>query len=45
MVKDLPANTGDTSDMGLITGREEALEKEMATLVLLLGNPMDTGAW
>ena len=31
MVTDLPANTGDTRDMSLIPGREEPLEKEMAT--------------
>ena len=31
MVKDLPANAGDTRDVGLIPGREEPLEKEMAT--------------
>ena len=31
VVKDLPANAGDTRDVGLIPGREEPLEKEMAT--------------
>ena len=32
MVKNLPANTGrDTRDLGLISGREDPLEEEMAT--------------
>ena len=31
VVKNLPANAGDTRDMGLILGWEDALEKGMAT--------------
>ena len=31
VVKDLPANAGNTGDMGLISGQEDPLEKEMAT--------------
>ena len=30
-VKNPPANAGDTADMGSIPGREDPLEKEMAT--------------
>ena len=31
MVKNPPANSGDAGDMGLISGSEDPLEKEMAT--------------
>ena len=31
MVKNPPANAGDTGDAGSILGREDPLEKEMAT--------------
>ena len=31
MVKNVPAKTGDTRDMGLILGQEDSLEGEMAT--------------
>ena len=31
MVKNLPANSEDTGDAGLIPGLEDPLEKEMAT--------------
>ena len=31
MVKNLPANAGDTGDAGLIPGLERSLEQEMAT--------------
>ena len=31
MVRNLPANAGDTGDAGLIPGSEYPLEKEMAT--------------
>ena len=31
MVKNLPANAGDTGDAGSSLGREDALEEEMAT--------------
>ena len=34
MVKDLPANAGDTGDMGLISGQEDALEKETLSSIL-----------
>ena len=30
VVKNLPANAGDTRDMGLIPGSEDPLEEEMA---------------
>ena len=30
MVKNLPANAGDTGDAGLILGQEDSLEKSMA---------------
>ena len=30
-VKNLPANTGDTGDLGSIPGQEDPLEQEMAT--------------
>ena len=41
VVKDLPANAGNTGDMGLISGQEDPLEKEMATHspVFLPGEP------
>ena len=45
MVKNPPANAGDT---GRFLGWEDRLEKKMATQpapVLLLGNSMDRGAW
>ena len=31
MVKNLPANAGDTGDAGSVLGGEDLLEKEMAT--------------
>ena len=31
MVKNPPANAGDAGDVGLITGSEDPLEKEMVT--------------
>ena len=34
VVKDLPANAGDTGDMGLISGQEDALEKETLPSIL-----------
>ena len=42
VVKNPPFNAGDTS---LIPGLGSFLEKEMATLSSILGNPMDGGAW
>ena len=32
LVKNLPANAGDTGDVGSIPGLEDTLEKEMATV-------------
>ena len=45
MVKNLPADTGDIRDVGLIW--EDLLEKGMAThsSILAQGIPMDRGAW
>ena len=31
MIKNLPANAGDTKDVGSIPGQEDPLKKEMAT--------------
>jgi len=47
MIKNPPANTGDTRDMGLIpgSGRSPGGRKWQPTLVFCLGNPMDSGAW
>ena len=44
MVKDLPANAGDS---GSIPASGRSLEKEMAThsSIFCLGNRMDRGAW
>ena len=43
MVNNLPANSGD---MALILGREDPLEKEMATTPYsCLRNSMDRGSW
>ena len=47
MVKNLPANAGDISDMGLIPALEDSLEEGMAThsSILAWKIPMDRGAW
>ena len=54
MVKNLPANAGDTKDAGLIIvvrecdhNREDPLEEETAahSSILVWENPMDRGAW
>ena len=37
MVKNMPANSGDSRDVGLIPGLEDPLEKEMATHSSVLG--------
>ena len=37
MVKDLPANAGDTRDRGSMPGWEDLLEKEMVTSSSILG--------
>ena len=36
MVKNSPANAGDTRDLGSILGQEDPLEKEMATSFSIL---------
>ena len=36
MVKNLPANAGDTTDRGSIPGQEDPLEKGMATYSSIL---------
>ena len=43
-VKNLPANAGDTGDMGLIPGSGRFLGGGNGS-PLLPGNPMDRGAW
>ena len=47
MVKNPPANTGDSRDAGLTLGGEDALEEGMATHFSILAwrIPMDRGAW
>ena len=46
MVKNPPANAGATGDVVQSLGREDPLEKEMATHSLSCqDNPMDRGAW
>ena len=47
MVKNPPANVGDTRDTGLIPGSRRSQEKEMAThsRTLAWKNPVDGGAW
>ena len=44
MVKNLPAKAGDIRDAGSIPGREDPLEKEMATQYSCLENLLDRGA-
>ena len=47
MVKNLPADAGDTRDIGSIPGREDPLEDGMAThsSILAWRIPMGRGAW
>ena len=46
MVKNIPANAGDTGDVGLIPVLGRSLEEEMAThYSFCLENSMDRGAW
>ena len=47
MVKNPPANAGDTRDMSFILGWEDPLEEKMAThsSISCLENSMDRGAW
>ena len=46
-VKNLPANTGDIRDVGLIPGPGRSSGEENGSLFQypLLKNPMDMGAW
>lgn len=46
MVKNLPANAGDVTDVGRIPGLGRSLEDNMATHSSILAwSPMDRGAW
>ena len=36
VVKNMPANAGDTRDMGLILGLKDSLEEEMAIHAIIL---------
>ena len=45
VVKNPPANAGDLRDGVTSLGREDPLEKKMATHSSILENPMDRGAW
>ena len=45
MVKNLPADAGDVGDVSSTLGREDPLEKEMASRYSCLGNPTDREAW
>ena len=47
MVKNFPANSGDTGDMGLIpgSGRSTGDGNGNPFQYSCLGNPMDRGAW
>ena len=47
MVKNLPANTGDTRDWGSIPGlgRSPGVGNSNLLQYSCLGNPMDRGAW
>ena len=45
VVKNLPANAGDLRDQVPSLGREDPLEKKIATHSSILENPMDRGAW
>ena len=45
MVKNPPANVGDTGDMGLIPGSGRSREANNLLQCSCLGSPMDRGAW
>ena len=47
MVKNPPANTGDTGNMGLVPGLERSPGEGIGNPLQYscLGNPMDRGAW
>ena len=44
VVKNHPANAGDTRDVGLIPGLEDSLKKGTTFQYSCLENPMDRGA-
>ena len=44
VVNNLPANSGDTGDTGLISGLGRSLGATQSS-ILALENPMDKGAW
>ena len=45
VVKNVPANTGDIRDVGLILGQEDLLEEGDPLQYSCLENPVDRGAW
>ena len=47
MIKNMPDNTVDTGDVGLISGSERSPGEGNGNLLQYscLGNPMDRGAW
>ena len=46
-IKDLPASSGDITDMGLIPGLEKIpwRRAQQPALIFLPGEPLDRGAW
>ena len=45
VVKNLPANAGDTGDMGLMLVRSPGIGNDNPFQYSYLENPMDRGAW
>ena len=45
MLKNLPANAGDTGEVGLIPGFGRAPGERNGNWYSCLGNPMDRGTW
>ena len=45
VVKNLPANAGDTGDMDLMLGRSPGIGNDNPFQYSYLENPMDRGAW
>ena len=45
VVKNLPANVGDTRDLGFWIRKIPWRRKWQPTLIILMENPMDRGAW
>ena len=45
VVNNVPANTGDIRDVGLILGQEDLLEEGDPLQYSCLENPVDRGAW